>query len=73
MLGLFWLICLTDLAATGQLKLLFFAQPDPEHVAGFADKGQKKPNLFIDRLGRGRLLQPIGLILENGGFIDIDQ
>jgi hypothetical protein len=73
LLGFFGLVRFADLAAGEQLQLLLLSKPDPNHVAGLTDQGQKKPNLVIDRLWRSCLFQLIGLIFEDCGCIDVNE
>jgi hypothetical protein len=72
-MGLFGLIRLPDLAAAGQFEFFLLPKPNPKHVSRLTHHGQKKTDLFVDGLRRGRLFQPIGLILEDRGFIDVNE
>jgi len=60
-----------DPLVNGQLELLGLLQLRANQFARVAEHLEKKPDLFIDRLRRGFLAQPVFLIAEHRGIRDV--
>jgi hypothetical protein len=60
-----------DVFVNGQLELLGLLKLRANQFARVAEHLEKKPDLFVDRLRRGFLAQPVFLIVEHRGIRDV--
>ena len=70
-LRFFGVVGFADLFVNGQLELLRLLEMSADHSAWVSQHLQKKPDLFIDRLWRGLLAEPVLLVAENRNFGDV--